>query len=102
MGFTPQPSVKSITFRRLQYADLPRLAHWESRPHVSRWWRDPADIASITSRYSPLIEGTDPTELFVIELAGDPVGLIQRYLLVDNPAWAAAIGIEDGAGIDYY
>ena len=94
-----------MAFRRLQFVDVPRLADWQGRPHVARWWREPADIASITSKYAPVLEGRDPTEVFVIEFEGEPVGLIQRYLLADNPEWVAALGIEgieDGAGIDYY
>jgi aminoglycoside 6'-N-acetyltransferase len=89
-------------FRRLQSVDLPLVAHWQSRPHVARWWREPADIASVTSRYSPTIDGRDPTEVFIVQFEGEAIGLIQRYLLADNPDWAAAIGIQDGAGIDYF
>jgi aminoglycoside 6'-N-acetyltransferase len=88
-------------FRPLQFVDLHLVARWQSRPHVARWWREPADIASVTTRYSPTIDGRDPTEVFIVELGGEAIGLIQRYLLADNPDWAAAIGIDDGAGIDY-
>jgi aminoglycoside 6'-N-acetyltransferase len=92
-----------VTFRPLARADLPRVAAWQARPHVARWWRDPPNLASIIREYEPVLDGRDPTEAFVVELDGEPVGFIQRYLLADNPDWAAAIGIEDdGAGIDYY
>jgi RimJ/RimL family protein N-acetyltransferase len=91
-----------ITFRRLSVEDLPRLAGWQSRPHVARWWRDPSDLASITAAFLPSIDGRDPTEVFVIELGGRPVGIIQRYLVDDYPAWAATVGVANAAGIDYY
>ena len=89
-------------FRPLRFVDLALVSYWQSRPHVARWWREPADLASITSRYSPTIDGRDPTEVFIIEFEGEAIGLIQRYLLGDNPEWEAAIGIRDGAGIDYF
>jgi len=89
-------------FRPLRFVDLVLVSHWQNRPHVARWWREPADLASITSRYSPTIDGPDPTDVFIIEFEGEAIGLIQRYLLRDNPEWAAAIGIPDGAGIDYF
>jgi aminoglycoside 6'-N-acetyltransferase len=40
--------------------------------------------------------------VLVIELGGRPVGIIQRYLLADYPAWAAALDLRDAVGIDYY
>jgi aminoglycoside 6'-N-acetyltransferase len=94
--------VTNPVFRRLQTVDLPLVARWQSRPHVARWWREPADIGSVTSRYSPSIDGRDPTEVFIVEFDNEAVGLIQRYLLADNPEWAVAIGIQNGAGIDYF
>ena len=50
--------------------------------------------------------GADPTEVFVIEVAGRAAGLIQQYLVADEPEWARAIdatGAVTGsaAGIDY-
>jgi aminoglycoside 6'-N-acetyltransferase len=92
----------TVSFRPLERADLPLLARWQSNPHVAEWWRAPADLASITRKYSPRLDGLDPTEVFVIEAGGQPVGVIQRYLLADNPDWAATIRVADGAGIDYY
>jgi aminoglycoside 6'-N-acetyltransferase len=89
-------------FRPLRSVDLPLVAHWQGRLHVARWWKEPADLASVTSRYLPTIDGRDPTEAFIIEFGGEPIGLIQRYLLADNPDWAGAMGIDDGIGIDYF
>jgi len=89
-------------FRPLRFADLTLVSHWQRRPHVARWWREPGDLASITTRYSPTIDGRDPTEVFIVEFEGEKIGLIQRYLLDDNQDWAAALGIRNGAGIDYF
>jgi RimJ/RimL family protein N-acetyltransferase/aminoglycoside phosphotransferase (APT) family kinase protein len=92
----------TISCRSLRSEDFPRLAHWQASPHVARWWRRPADLASITAEYAPSVEGLEPAEVFVIELDGQPVGIIQRYLLADYPGWAASLNLRDGVGIDYY
>jgi aminoglycoside 6'-N-acetyltransferase len=92
----------TISFRPLRRADFPTLARWQASPHVARWWRDPADLATITSKYTPNVEGRDPTEVFVIQVDGSAVGIIQRYLIADYPDWAAVIGFGDAVGIDYY
>jgi aminoglycoside 6'-N-acetyltransferase len=86
--------------------DLPQLHTWLLRPHVRQWWRDvPADLATVEREYGACIDGDDPTELFVIEALGRPVGMIQRYLLADEPEWRAVLepilGVGDAAGIDY-
>jgi len=40
--------------------------------------------------------------VFVIEVDGQPAGLIQRYRHRDEPEWDRAVGIPDAAGIDDY
>jgi aminoglycoside 6'-N-acetyltransferase len=97
----------TLTFRPLDRGDLPRLSRWLAEPHVAYWWRDPSDLASVEAAYVPCIEGTDPAEIFIIEASGRPAGLIERYLVADDPAWDHAIratGAVTGcaAGIDYF
>jgi aminoglycoside 6'-N-acetyltransferase len=70
-------------------------------PHVSPWWSDEPTVTALETSYGPSVDGTDPTEGFIIELEGRPVGFIQRYRLDDHPAWCEALGIERAAGIDY-
>jgi aminoglycoside 6'-N-acetyltransferase len=95
-----------VTTRPLTGTDLVQVSRWLAQPHVAQWWQDPADLESVRQEYLPSIEGDDPTEVFVIEVAGRPAGLIQRYLIDDEPAWARAVqatGAVTGcaAGIDY-
>jgi aminoglycoside 6'-N-acetyltransferase len=89
----------------LQEADLALLAGWLSRRHVQDWWRDPADLGSVREKYGPCIDRTDPTEVFIVEVDGEPVGMIQRYLFDDEPDWRVSLapsGPHDAAaGIDY-
>jgi aminoglycoside 6'-N-acetyltransferase len=88
------------------WADLPLLLSWFGQPHVSEWWRDePSDLAGVETEYGACIDGDDPTELFIIEAGGRPIGMIQRYLFADEPEWTRVFdGITEvtgAAGIDY-
>lgn len=53
-----------------------------------------------------MVDGADPTECFVVEGDGRPIGFIQRYLLGDNPRWRESLSVagtpSDGAGIDFF
>ena len=95
------PPPAPLRFRPLQRADFPLLAGWTAAPHVAPWWRDDPALDAVAARYGPAVDGTDPTEVFVVELDGRPVGFVQRYLVDDYPRWAEALGIEAAAGIDY-
>jgi aminoglycoside 6'-N-acetyltransferase len=95
-----------LQFRLLGRPDLALLAQWLAVPHVQTWWGEDSDPASVERRYGPAVDGTDPTELFIVERDGDPIGFVQRYRLDDNPEWQTALGVagvpNHGAGIDYF
>ena len=86
-GHNAGVTVNALTVRPLTGADLSRVSQWLAEPHVAAWWRDPSDLASVAAAYLPCIDGTDPTEVFVIEVAGQAAGLIERYLVADDPEW---------------
>jgi len=92
-------------FRRLKREDFALLSDWFSRPHVEPWWREAYDAGSIEKNYGPSVDGLEPTELFVIETGGSPIGFIQSYLLDDNPRWKSSLAPtgdhESAVGIDY-
>ena len=104
----PAPMLE-LSFRPLLRDDFPLLSRWLAEPHVAKWWCSPSDMAYVEQEYGPAIDGTDPTELFILQIAGqavaqpigEPIGLFQRYLLDDYPDWAAAVGFPGAAGIDY-
>lgn len=84
-----------IDFRPLADADLPLLRTWLERDHVARWWRDPIDEA-MAERLQ-----RDATDEYVIVVDGNPVGLIQTYLVAAYPDWGEIVGMEPGlAGVD--
>jgi hypothetical protein len=66
-----------IDFRRLDEEDLPLLHEWLQRDHVTRWWDKHQTYEEVASHYLPAISGTDPTDLYVIELDGHAAGFIQ-------------------------
>ncbi|HEU5391479.1 MAG TPA: GNAT family N-acetyltransferase [Streptosporangiaceae bacterium] len=92
----PDPTVHGRTraelgFRPLTRADFPLLARWFAAPHVAPWWREDPDPAAIAARYTPTLDGRDPTRVYLILLNTRPVGFIQRYRLTDNPDWATTL-----------
>lgn len=94
-----------MTMRPLSRADLPQLSAWLAAPHVALWWRESSDPAAVEATYGPAIDGDDPTELLAVELEGRPVGMLQRYLLADNPEYERALAVAGAApaaaSIDY-
>lgn len=95
----------ALRYRPLSRDDFSLLSNWLSRPHVERWWREPFDSASVEERYGPAVDRTEATEVFVVELDGAPIGMVQRYRLEDEPEWRRALEVTgtpaDAAGIDY-
>jgi aminoglycoside 6'-N-acetyltransferase len=72
---------------------------------VKQWWREPGDADAVEAAYGPAIDGADPTELLIAELDGLPIGMLQRYLLADNPDYERALepagAPRPAAGVDY-
>ncbi|HEY5245297.1 MAG TPA: GNAT family N-acetyltransferase [Acidimicrobiales bacterium] len=98
----------SIDFRRLARSDFGALSGWLSEPEVRRWWREDPALDAIETRYGPIVDGDDPTEVFVVVVDGVASGIIQRYRTADDPDWARALRTAvpatvrtPSAGVDY-
>lgn len=91
--------------RAMQHEDLPMFVGWLDQPHVRQWWPEPVGDDAMRE-YAACIDGTDPTDVFVIEHDRRPVGMIQRYRMDDYPDWAktmpAELDVGVAAGIDYF
>jgi RimJ/RimL family protein N-acetyltransferase len=89
------------SFRPLTRADLPLVHRWVNTPHVAEWWDDLPTLADVEADFGPGIDGDDPTDYFAIEVDGRPVGLIQTYLIDDEPEYKSALGQpQRAAGVD--
>lgn len=103
----PRPELPRIDFRRLGRSDFDALSGWLSEPEVRRWWREDPDPETIETRYGPIVDGDDPTEIFVVEVDGVASGIIQRYRTTDDEAWDRAVRqavptlARPAAGVDY-
>ena len=99
----PGWSESGVGFRPLAVGDLPLVHDWLGREHVRRWWGVRADYEEVVEEYLAAIEGREPTDLFVIVVAGEDAGLIQTYLLADYPDYAALVDAGDeAAGLDIF
>jgi len=92
-----------LSFRPLTRGDLPDLIRWQSAPHVAPWWHDGArDRAAAEDRYLPIVAGEDrTTEVWVAEVHGRSVGIVQAYRIADHPDWALLTARPDAVGWDY-
>ena len=89
-----------IAFEPLRADHLPLVEEWLGREHVQRWWRDGGQSLQ---HARDALAGSDRTRYFVIVVDGRPVGMIETYLLSDEPEWATQIGEgPDGAGVDLF
>ncbi len=91
----------SISFRPLQRSDFLLLQQWFVSPHIAVWWNERTDLASIEAKYGPRVDGTEPTQVFLVEHEDTPIGWIQWYLWADFPTHAQQLGADpSSAGID--
>jgi RimJ/RimL family protein N-acetyltransferase len=93
----------AISFRLVTRDDLPLIHEWHQRPHVLRWWTARATLEETEEHYVPTIEGEEPTDHYLALLDGEPLGMVQTYLVSDYPDYAALIGEGEGAaGLDLF
>jgi len=76
-----------VRLRPLRRTDLPLLGRWLTEPLVARWWADDPSPEAMERQYGPSIDGRDPTAVYVGLLAGRPVGLVQVYVIEDEPEY---------------
>ncbi|TDD53060.1 GNAT family N-acetyltransferase [Saccharopolyspora elongata] len=94
--------VGSVRFDPLSRQDFGLLQSWLSAPHVREWWRGAEPTADLVEQeYGPSVDGVDPARCFVINVAGERVGMVQCYRMADEPEWDALVGIPAAAGVDY-
>ncbi len=91
----------ALCFRPLVRDDFGQLVEWFAEPAIARWWDHPAELDFMRTKYGPRIDGEEPTSMWIVEIDGEPAGLLQHYRHVDYPAHDAVVGVPDAVGIDY-
>jgi aminoglycoside 6'-N-acetyltransferase len=79
---------ESVTLRRATIDDAMRLTEILAHPYVAAWW-GPHDLAAVQDKVSGHGDGSTP---FVVEAAGEVIGLIQ-YSEENEPSYRHA-GID--------
>ncbi|KRF16190.1 GNAT family N-acetyltransferase [Nocardioides sp. Soil796] len=100
--FVVDPDLR-VGLRSMTRGDLPDVARWRAADHVNRWWSDDGspDLATVTEKYGPHIDGTTPTRMWVVEANGRSVGFVQDYRLSDYPDFALLTPDPEAIGVDY-
>jgi aminoglycoside 6'-N-acetyltransferase len=92
-----------IGFRPLTAGDLPLLYEWLQREHVQRWWTDRETYDAVVEHYLPAIEGSKPTDVYLILSDDRPAGFIQTYRVSDYPEYCELVAVGEGvAGVDLF
>ncbi|MFI1994552.1 GNAT family N-acetyltransferase [Actinoplanes sp. NPDC020271] len=79
----------SWSFRRVDTADFPLLAHWLAQPHVARWWHHEWSAEAVERDFGPSVRGEEPNQDWLASLDGRPAGLLQRCRWTDYPEYVA-------------
>jgi aminoglycoside 6'-N-acetyltransferase len=104
-GVSLHDAAARLRFRPLTRPDLRLLVRWIARPHVKRWFPEPATLAAVEREYGGELRGDERIRVFIVELDGVPVAMIQCYRVedfLDDPEWSTADwDAADCVGIDY-
>lgn len=95
----------NISFRKLQFDDLPLMHKWITSPHVHEWYDKDKEntLEEITERFGPKIKGEKPTDSYLVLYNAQPVAYIQTYKVSDWPEFAKYVGYDNHtASIDLF
>ncbi len=94
-----------ITFRKLTEEDLHLMHIWLNEPHVHDWYdKDKQNtLEEVKNRYSPKIQGNQPTDCYIVLYDKNPLGYIQTYKVNDWPEFGDYVGYDDKtASVDLF
>ncbi len=93
---------QQIQFRPLTLDDLELMQRWLNNDFVARWWPGWPRLEQVRAKYTPRIEGSDPTKCFIVEFEAAPTGFIQCYYIRDYPEYPIGPEAANAAGIDLF
>lgn len=99
-GADPWPVV---ALRPMVRGDLPDLVRWLGQHHVRTWYSVDGEPTPerVEEHYGPGLEGRTPTSLWVGEVNGRSIGMVQDYRIRDYPEYALLTPDPDAIGLDY-
>jgi aminoglycoside 6'-N-acetyltransferase len=75
---------------------MPLARRWLLEPHVRRWWNDdPSEHdypEGTVADWLTAVNGTDPTDMFLIRMDGTPIGVMQSYRVDSYPDYVEELG----------
>jgi aminoglycoside 6'-N-acetyltransferase len=95
--------MSSLSFRRIEEADLSTIYSWLQKPHVREFYhrkRLPS-WDEMRANYLQRLDPAWPTKCF-LSCIDHPIGYIQTYRIADYPEFAATIGETQGISIDLF
>ncbi|CUR55758.1 GCN5-related N-acetyltransferase [metagenome] len=92
-----------VTLRAMSRGDLPVVTTWRQSAHVHRWWVSDGEptLEAVTEAYGPSVDGMTPKRMWIAEVNGRSVGLIQDYRIADYPDFAVLAPDVEAIGLDY-
>ncbi|MGH3482757.1 MAG: GNAT family N-acetyltransferase [Nocardioidaceae bacterium] len=91
-----------IGFRPMTHDDLPTYVGWQLAPHARRWFHaGRMDLAEAERRYGPRIDGDAPTRMWIAQVDGRDVGMVQDYRVGDHADYAEKTRDPEAAAFDY-
>ena len=80
-----------IELRPLRREDFPLLSRWLAEPLVARWWNDDSSPDAVEADFGPVVDGEDPTAVYLAEHQGRAFGLVQVFRFDDEPEYLAEL-----------
>jgi aminoglycoside 6'-N-acetyltransferase len=78
------------------------FASWLAKPHVQRWWREPATVEHVSKDYGDCTRGDFTTRVYVTGDGAKPIGIIQCFRLADYPDEDNYYPFRGAVSIDYF
>lgn len=92
----------AVDFRPMTRDDLPSFVDWQRVPHAREWFHaGRMDLAEAERRYGPRIDGEMPTRMWVAQVDGRDVGMVQDYRVGDHGDYAEKTRDPEAAAFDY-
>ena len=93
-----------ISFKTLEFKDIPLLYKWLNTDLVKEWYgKKDVSLAEVNEKYSKYITKEKPTDAYIIQIDGNDVGYIQTYMIKDYPDYDKYVQANEGsAGLDLY